>query len=78
MIEAEWVRRYNEALATDLVVERIWDVLCDIAPADQKEIVRMLFSKGKECDLTFAALSLCRFSVERVEKIMADEINLGD
>lgn len=78
MSEAEWVRRYNEALVKDRVVAQVWDVLCDIAPADQREIVRLLVSVGGERDFTGVGRLLFRHLFNATDKIVIDEINLGD
>ncbi len=78
MTESEWTRHYNEALVKDRVVAQVWDVLCDIAPSDQREIVRLMFEDSKERDLKEAARRLYRLSMERVERIVEGEINLGD
>jgi len=78
MTEEEWTRRYNEALVKDRVVAQVWDALCDIAPSDQREIVRLLMSVGGEHDLAEAGLLLFRHIYADTFKIVNDEINLGD
>lgn len=78
MTEAEWTRRYNEALVKDRVVAQVWDVLCDIAPSDQREIVRRLLSMGEDRDVTEAGWMLIRRIMVDTDKFVNDEINLGD
>jgi hypothetical protein len=78
MTEEEWVRRYNEALVKDRVVAQVWDVLCDIAPSDQREIVRLLVSVGGERDFTAAGRLLFLHIFPAADKFVVDEINIGD
>jgi hypothetical protein len=78
MSEAEWTRRYNEALVKDRVVAQVWDVLCDIAPSDQIEIVRLLVSVGGERDFTAAGRLIFRHIFTDTDKIVSDEINTGE
>ncbi len=78
MTEAEWTRRYNEALVKDRVVAQVWDVLCDIAPSDQREIVRLLMSMGEDRDVAEAGRILLRRLMADTDKFVNDEINLGD
>ena len=78
MTESEWTRRYNEALVKDRVVAQVWDVLCDIAPSDQREIVRLLVSVGGESDFTDSGRLIFRHIFTDTDKIVSDEINIGD